>query len=193
MNAKGGEITVLLERLRGGDADAEARLAERVYAELRRLARIRMAAERPDHTLSPTALANEVWLRIEPELAGRRIEDRHHFFAMAATAMRRILVEHARARKAGKRRGGRRTSSDLAGGGPPFGGEDMLALDAALSRLSGIKPRAARVVELRFFAGLSHQEIAAMLKLERRTVDRDWAMARAWLSEQLSPPGGGDA
>ena len=182
-----GDITKLLRELRTGAADAERQLATLIYAEMRRLAAGKMRSERSDHTLTPTALANEAWLKISSELADSNIEDRRHFFRLAALAMRRILVDHARARHSSKRNGGAPVPLDLeiSDVAAPEADELTLAVDDALDRLAAVKPRVARVVELRFFVGLSHEEIASVLGLERRTVDRDWAMARAWLFGEL--------
>jgi RNA polymerase sigma factor (TIGR02999 family) len=189
MQEEAGDITKLLKELRTGSADAEGRLASLIYAELRRLAASKMRSERGGHTLTPTALANEAWLRLNSQIAENDVEDRCHFFRLAAIAMRRILVDYARARSASKRDGGVSVPLDLNGVevAAPEADEMTLAIDAALEQLAAVKPRAARVVELRFFIGLSHDEIATVLGLERRTVDRDWAMARAWLFGQLGP------
>lgn len=182
-----GDVTVLLKRVRAGEAGAEERLASLVYSQLRKLAASRLRAERGSHTLSPTALANEAWLRFGSEISQQNFENRRHFFGIAATAMRRILVEHARARNAAKRGGGVQPV-DLALVDPAAPTDERLvAVDEALTRLAAAKPRAARVVELRFFGGLSHTEIAEVLGLDRRTIDRDWDRAKAWLLQELNP------
>ena len=144
-----------------------------------------MRGERPDHTLTPTALANEAWLRLAN--CEEDFSNRSHFFAVAANAMRRVLVDHARARNAEKRGGGeviRLEDID-----PAAPSSTLPALDEALDALARTDPRAVRVVEMRYFSGLTHAEIAEVLNLDRRTVDRDWAFARAWLFDQLSIPG----
>jgi RNA polymerase sigma factor (TIGR02999 family) len=179
MNTPSTEITLLLKRIRADEAGARDRLGELVYAELRRMASLKMRGERPGHTLTPTALANEAWLR----LCGNdhSFENRSHFFAVAAGAMRRLLIDYARARKAGKRAGGVRIPFEDVVIAAPETDEQLLSLDEALTRLAEVDSRAARVVELHYFAGLTHREIADILAVTRRTVDRDWTMARAWL------------
>ena len=177
-----GEVTQLLLQVRGQQPGAEARLLELVYGELRKLAASHMRRERSDHTLSATALAHEAWLRFGKDLTDADLHSRQQFFAVATTAMRRILVEHARARSAEKRGGA--TQPVRVENLDRFSSPDddqLLALDEALAALSKLRPRAARVVELRFFGGFSHEQIGGLLGLERRTVDRDWAFARAWL------------
>jgi RNA polymerase sigma factor (TIGR02999 family) len=177
-----GDVTRLLLQVRALHPGAETRLLELVYGELRKLAASHMRRERSDHTLSATALAHEAWLRFGKELPDSDVQSRHQFFAVAATAMRRILVEHARARRAEKRGGALqpiRVENLDAFSAPDD--DQLIALDEALVALAAVRPRAARVVELRFFAGFSHEQIGALLGLERRTVDRDWAFARAWL------------
>jgi RNA polymerase sigma factor (TIGR02999 family) len=148
-----------------------------------------MRFERSGHTLTPTALANEAWLRISSEIADSNIEDRRHFFRLAALAMRRILVDHARARLSSKRNGASvPLDLETVEVAAPEADQLTITVDEALERLAAVKPRVARVVELRFFVGLTHEEIGAVLGLERRTVDRDWAMARAWLHGELKQP-----
>jgi RNA polymerase sigma factor (TIGR02999 family) len=182
-----GEVTVLLNKIRAGEIGAQDRLAELIYADLRHLAASKMRWERPDHTLSPTGLANEAWLRLAG-CAGD-LANRSQFFGVAANVMRRILVEHARARKARKRGGEEVLRLQDVDPAAPVKDYTLLALDEALEMLSNINPRAARVVEMRYFSGLTHSEIADVLHLERRTVDRDWALARAWLFDRLTTNG----
>ena len=178
------ELTLLLHQLRSGSSEVESRLFELIYGELRRIAAVRMQAERPSHTLSPTALVHEAYLRISG--AEETYEDRNHFLAIAAKAMRNILVDHARARHAEKRGG---AADCIALGGldvaAPQTDEELLGLDDALDRLAQVNPRQARVVELRYFAGLTEAEVASVLGVTRRTVNRDWSMAKAWLYGQL--------
>jgi RNA polymerase sigma factor (TIGR02999 family) len=163
---------------------------EEVYTQLLAIARQRLAGERPDHTLQATALVHEAWLKIH----GDRPVDwggRAQFFAAAAEAMRRILIDHARARRADKRGGGRRALSitgvaDLAADYDPDG---FLALDDAILRLEDVDRQAAAVVRLRFYAGLSEGEVAQALGLSERTARREWAFARGWLRDALERAG----
>ena len=184
------DITELIADVRQGNHDAADDLFRRVYQELRRLAGSYMRHERPDHTLQPTALVHEAYMRLidQRNLPG---ESRAHFFGVAASVMRRILIDHARAHRANKR-GGRDVkvplddSAALALEHP----DSLLEIDQALERLATLDPRQARVVELRFFGGLSVEEIAGILGVGTRTVDRDWRIARGWLRRQLSSPAG---
>ena len=183
-------VTRLLARWREGDADARDALVDRVYGELRRVAGRRLRGERADHSLSPTALIHETFIR----LADRPVvdwQDRAHFFAVASNLMRRILVDHARARRAEKRGGGRRrvtlsVAEAMAEGESDL---DLMALDEALDRLSALDPRQGRIVELRFFAGLSIEETAEVLQVSSGTVKREWRVARAWLYHALQSAG----
>jgi RNA polymerase sigma factor (TIGR02999 family) len=183
-----GDVTALLRRLSEGDTAARDQLFTTVYQELRRLARRTMRAERSDHTLQATALVHEAFLR----LAGSNAiswEDRRHFFAVAAQTMRRILVDHARTLKAVKRDGGQRADLTPNIAINEENVDDILAVDEALDRLQVIDLRQSQVVELRYFAGLSNDETAAVLGVNPRTVKRDWQMARAWLHSRLSEKG----
>lgn len=181
------EATQLLNAIEAGDPRASARLLPLVYDELRRLAAQRLAQEKPGQTLEPTALVHEAYLR----LVGRREEQhwngRNHFFAAAAEAMRRILVESAR-RKQGPKHGGhlRRVDADLnlAAAHAPEG--DLLALDEALTRLAKESPARAELVKLRFFAGLTVSEAAEVLGISLATAERYWTYARTWLYAELS-------
>ncbi len=183
-----GDVTLLLKAAGGGDRAAHERLFEAVYAELRRVAGAKLRREAPGHTLQPTALVNEAYLRLVPGAAGW--DNRRHFFGAAAEAMRRILVDHARARRAEKRGGGLERVTlagvDIAAESMAV---DVLAIDAALSELAAARPRLAELVNLRCFAGLSIDEAAAALEVSPATAKRDWAFARAWLAERLGPKG----
>jgi RNA polymerase sigma-70 factor (ECF subfamily) len=179
------DVTRLLLAWRRGDRAALEELAPLVYAELRRLAHRQMRRERPGHTLQTTALVNETYLRL---VDSKRVrwQNRVHFFAVCAQLMRRILVDHARARRSLKR-GGKAvhvTLEDAPVGSPPPD-EDLLALDEALTRLAAIDMRKSRVVELRHFGGLSVEETAEALGVSTDTVMRDWKMAKLWLLREL--------
>jgi RNA polymerase sigma factor (TIGR02999 family) len=177
-------ITLLLQEWRAGSQDALERLTPVVYQELQQLARRCMAGERKDHTLQPTALVHEAFLRLVDARVPWR--DRVHFFAVAARILRRILVDHARARGRAKRRGGQRVDLDdvvLVSPEPP---RELLALDAALSDLAAHDPRKADVVELHFFGGLTHEEIAEAVAVSPATVDRDLRLAKAWLRREMA-------
>jgi RNA polymerase sigma factor (TIGR02999 family) len=180
-----GEVTNLLRAWNGGDQGAFARLAERVYPELRRMARRYMRNERQASTLQSTALVHEVYLRL---VDVRRVEwrERAQFYAMAAQMMRRILVDAARAR-ASKKRGGSAAKLNIDDTAvlSPVPDRSILALDEALTAFSHLAPRQARVVELRYFGGLTEEEIVAALEISPRTVRRDWDFAKAWLSREL--------
>ncbi|MCL4867315.1 MAG: sigma-70 family RNA polymerase sigma factor [Gemmatimonadales bacterium] len=168
----------------GDDALAPDLLLTQVYDELRTIARHHMRGERHDHTLVPTALVHEAYLSLYSRDAAT-YADRSHFLSAASRAMRHILVDHARSRRAGKRDGGVRITLDeaMAVGTPPE--LDLLELDDALVQLEAAEPRWARVVELRFFAGLELPEIAALLEVSTATVKRDWQFAKAWLARTL--------
>ena len=169
---------------RSGDNEALHRLLPLVYEELRRVARRHLRKERPDHTLQTTALINEAYLRLMDQGAAEA-RDRCHFVALTSHLMRQILVDHARARLAKKRDGGCRVTlaEDLAAAEP--GEIDVLALDDALSRLAALDPQQGRVVELRYFGGLSIRETSQALGISEATVKRDWATARAWLHREI--------
>ena len=190
MDRTAKEITRLLEEVGRGERSALDELWPVVYDELRRLARSLLRGERADHTLQPTALVHEAWVRLigsEPVTW----ENRRQFFGVAASAMRRVLVDHARRRLADKRGGGAVKLSlshadRVAAGTDP----DVLALDDALNRLSQIDPDKSRLVELRFFAGLTVEETARVLGQSMRTVERDWTFAKTWLARELRGPAG---
>lgn len=181
------DLTLWLGRLSEGDEAALDRVVRVLYDELRALARSRLNHERADHTLAATALVNEMYLKLATQ---RRINaaDRMQFMAVAATTMRRVLVDYARARLRGKRGGGAVSVplDDVA----PFLSEqesdEVLALDAAIERLAAMDARAARVVEQRFYAGLSVEESAQLLGVSTKTVQRDWIAARAWLRKEVA-------
>jgi RNA polymerase sigma factor (TIGR02999 family) len=181
-------VTELLQAWRRGDGAAGEKLLPVVYGELKRLAAAQLRGERQGHTLRPTALVHEAFLRLAGQ-KGLDWRDRSHFFGLAATMMRRVLVDHARARLAGKRAHqpvSLTLMADLPGGaGREFDEAELLDLDRAIDRLAAEHPRPSRVVELRYFAGLEIEEIAAALDLSERTVKRNWAFARAWLLRAL--------
>ena len=175
------EITQLLDAAAAGDRRAAADLLPLVYDELRKLAAARMAAENPGHTLDATALVHEAYLRL---VGDQHFDGRGHFFAAAAEAMRRVLVNHARDHTRLKRGGGRnRVDLDRLTGPDVATDDDLLELDDALDRLATEFPVAAELVKLRFFAGMTLSEAADALGLPRRTADRHWAFARAWLAD----------
>lgn len=184
-----GEVTQLLERWREGDELAYDELLPLVYNELRRLANSYLRRERQGHTLEPTALVHEAYMRLD-NLHQLEIKDRSHFFAIAARAMRRILVEHARGQLADKRIGAHQRlplqeATELAAqAGSP---DQVIAVHDALQDLLSSHPRCARLVELRFFGGLSEDEAAEVLGASRATVSREWRFARLWLYRRLQP------
>lgn len=185
-----GAATQLLLAWSAGDRQALDQMLPLVYEELHRLAARYLSRERPDHTLQPTALVHEAYLRL---INQRRVDwrNRAQFLGIAAGVMRRILVNHARDRAAAKRGGGReRVSISLVEA--PSGGADveLIALEEALERLATLDPRKARVVELRFFGGLTTEEVADVLDVSRATVEREWSFARAWLFDAIEGPGG---
>ena len=180
------EVSVLLQGWRNGDRTALDALLPLVYKELRRLARFQLRQERPNHTLQSAALVNEAYLRLVG-LNAPKWESHSHFFAIAAQLMRQILVDYARRHRAAKRGGDvRRVSVSDAAATAQTTDFDVLALDEALHTLANIDPRQSRVVELRFFAGLSLDEIAKVLDVGPATVQRDWTAARAWLYREMS-------
>ena len=177
-------VTQLLNRWTNGDERALHDLAPIVYEELRRLAHYYLQSERPEHTLESAALVNEAYLRL---LGGQPVElqNRNHFFAVASRLMRQVLVDYARNRKAAKRDGGCRISLSNAMNISVTSDEDLVALDRALEELAGIDERQARIVELKFFGGLSSSSAASVLDISRATVDREWAVARLWLHRHV--------
>jgi RNA polymerase sigma factor (TIGR02999 family) len=177
-------LTTLIGELRQGNDAAREELVTLVYPELRRIAARYMRQERPGHTLRTTGLVNEMYVRLFGT-ASMDWQSRAHFFAAVAREMRHILVDHARARDAKKRPDHRLAISLSQVDVPADEGQDLLALNEALSRLESIDPRASRVVELRYFTGLSERETAEALGVSIATLKRDWAFARAWLLDQL--------
>jgi RNA polymerase sigma factor (TIGR02999 family) len=181
------EVTQILQAWSGGDARAPERLMPFVYDELRRLARAFLSREREGHTLQPTALVNEAYLRL---VGQTRVswQGRAHFYAVASSMMRRVLIDHARAHATEKRGGGvRRLSLEELRVPLEERAAGFLALDEALERLGRMDERKCRVVEMRFFGGLTDEEIAEVLGVTTRTVLRDWQKARLWLYRELSP------
>ena len=187
VNESPGEVTLLLNELKLGNKDALGRLVPMVYRELRQVAARLLRGERTGHTLQPTALVHELYLRlVEQDRADWK--DRAHFLAVAAKLMRHILVDYARARGTAKR-DGMATRIEIAGfelSGEEPRAEEILAVDEALDRLAELDPQQTRVVELRYFAGLTVEETAEAVGISPRTVKRDWAMASAWLRSELS-------
>ena len=182
-----GQITVYLERLRDGDDAALDELLPLVYEELRALAQSQLNFERTDHTLSATGLVHEAYLRLSKQNL-IRAEDRLHFLGIAGATMRRILVDWARGKRRAKRGGGASNVPlhEIDGVAREEDAEEILVLHAALEKLAELNGRSARVVEHRFFAGLSVEEVATLLGVSGRTVERDWRLARAWLRQQVT-------
>lgn len=182
----GGPVTQLLIRVQAGDSGALDRLLPLVYDELQRLARRHIRKERRNHTLQSTALVHEAYLRLVGQ-APSALQTRTHFFAVAANLMREILVDHARRHKSAKRGGGAfRVTLDDALEQAPKADLDLVALDEALLALASVDPAKARLVELRYFGGLTIEESAAVLGLSLATVKRHWSLARAWLYREIS-------
>jgi RNA polymerase sigma-70 factor (ECF subfamily) len=190
-----GDVTRMLSASAAGDELARDQLLELVYHELHRMAQARMRGERANHTLGATALVNEAYLKLVRSLDADAATqpaytDRHSFFNAAAAAMRRILIDHARARGSQKRAGRdphaqRRIPLDLLHASTAVDAADLLSLDDAISRLQQVDPRAAEVVRLRFFAGQDLDTVAELLNVSSRTIKRDWEFARAWLQQVL--------
>lgn len=179
-------LTRLLSEVSSGSEEAAASLFSIVYEDLRRIAAGALRHERSDHTLQPTALVHEAYLRLAEEPEGRW-ENRAHFLAVAARAMRRILVDHARGRNARKRGSGvARFSLEEVEAAAADEELDLVVLDQALARLSALDPRQGRIVELRFFGGLSVEETGIVVGASPRTVKRDWQIARAWLKREMA-------
>ena len=184
MKAEKGDVTQLLNEMAKGDSGAAEKLLSLVYAELHRLAASYMRRERPDHTLQATALINEAYVRLFRENA--EWNSREHFIGMAANVMRHVLVDYARAHHAKQRHGDLKRvemQDDLAISTDKL--EEVLSLDEALKRLESLHPRQGKVVELRYFGGLSVEQIASLLEVSPRSVKRDWSLARIWLFREL--------
>jgi len=187
MNQAPEDVTKLLEQWSDGDREALDRLMPFIYDELRRIAQRQFRHERPENTLQPTALVNEVYLRLIDQ-KGIRWQNRAHFFAIAARIMRQVLVDRARARKAGKRGGAEykldlTEASYIAQDSAPV---DLLDLDRALDELASFDPDQSRIVELKFFGGLSIEETAEVMGVSPATVKREWALAKSWLFRELN-------
>jgi RNA polymerase sigma factor (TIGR02999 family) len=180
------EITLLLSQMSDGDVNAPEKLLPLVYDDLRRLAHVYLSKERSDHTLQATALVHEAYLRMV-DWRNATWQNRAHFFSVAATVMRRVLVDHARRKRAEKRDGfGQKLSLDEAVSFAKEREVDLVALDDALSDLERIDPRQAKVVELRFFGGLTIEETAEVLRVSPATVKNEWTFAKAWLRTRLA-------
>jgi RNA polymerase sigma-70 factor (ECF subfamily) len=187
MSAPDGQVTLLLTELRDGNQDAANRLMPLIYSELRRMAGSYMQRERPGHTLQATALVNEVYMRLA---GGATVpwQSRAHFFGIAARAMREVLLDYARSHIAGTRGGKDAQKVDidaeqLRGLSPKI--ENVIAIDEVLQRLERIDPRQSRLIELRFFAGLSVEEAAEVMSVSPVTIKREWRLAKAWLHREL--------
>jgi RNA polymerase sigma factor (TIGR02999 family) len=188
MKSAPADVTRLLLQWSSGQEQALERLVPQIHGELRKLAASYLRKERPDHTLQPTALVNEAFLKLIDQRSVKW-QNRAHFFGIAAQAMRRILVDHARARLAGKRGGDMHKvpldAGNLVG---PAVDIDLLALDEALTRLAALDPQQSRIVELRFFGGLTMEETAEVMRISPATIGREWRIAKAWLSAELARP-----
>jgi RNA polymerase sigma-70 factor (ECF subfamily) len=181
------QVTAILNGMGKEDSSTPEDFVALLYGELKQMANIQMVRQRGDHTLQPTALVNEIWMRIQPESEEHSWESRRHFFRAAACAMRSVLVDHARGRQAAKRGGGEKPvplNEDI-----HVAAEDadsILELDGALGRLEAEDPDLAELVQLRFYAGMAHDEIADQLNVSVRTVERRWRAAKLWLLDELS-------
>lgn len=192
MSIPDGQVTLLLKAMNQGDKSAADQLLPLVYAELHRLAAGYMRRERRDHTLQPTALINQAYLRIAQQ-DHMEWQNHAHFIGFAANVMRRVLVDHAREHHAAMR-GGKRVRVDLDEGiaVSKEPSTEILILEQALTRLEKLNPRQAKVVEMRYFGGMSVEEVASVLGIAPRSVKRDWALARLWLFEEIQKGAGGE-
>ncbi len=187
MDHVSNDLTMLLRASASGDPRDAERLMSVIYDDLKRIAAGQLRQERPGHTLHPTALVHEAYLRLVNQRTAEW-NDRLHFFSIAARIIRRILIDHARERNALKRGGERRPISlDAVEVAAPMNDRDLVALDEALTELATLSERQSRIVELRFFGGLTIAEIASALEMGSRSVDREWQIARAWLYQRLAP------
>jgi len=178
------DITAILNAIERGDPQAASQLLPLVYDELRQLAAQKLAHERPGQTLDATSLVHEAYVRLVGGASERQFTDRQHFFRVAATAMRHILIDRAR-RKRSRKHGGGQQRHELDAIAAPQPDEELLALDAALEKLAAGDPQKAKLVELRFFAGLTGTQAAEVLGIARATADRWWSYARAWLQAEM--------
>lgn len=178
-------VSALLNKWRAGDQEALQALIPLVYQELRRIAQHHLRQERPDHTLQSTALVHEAYLRLVKQ-APAEVENRVHFLAVASRLMRQILVDHARGHRAAKRGGGLKLELQDAMVSQKAQDVDLMALDNALNELARLDPRQCRIVEMRFFGGLSIEDTAEVIGVSQTTVKREWATARAWLLREMS-------
>ncbi len=182
-------VTIVLQRIADGDREAAEQLLPFVYDELRRMANAAMGAQSKAHTLQPTALVHEAYVRLIRPQEG--YENRSHFMAVASMAMRQILTDHARRKRAARRGGdmGKVSADSIQLEGPSSSQVDVVALDDALTKLAELDPRRHRVVELRFFGGLGVEDVAALMDVSKSTVEADWRAARAWLAAELAEKG----
>jgi len=179
-------VTVILNRAQQGDPQAAKELLPLVYEELRRVAGARMANGSPGHTLQPTALVHEAWMRLVGEDGEAQFQNRTHFFAAAAEAMRHILIDHARRKQALRHGGGQqRVDADDLEIAAPADDDELLAVNEALERLAAVDPAKAELVKLRYFVGMTLEEAAAALGISEPTAKRRWALARAWLFHEF--------
>jgi RNA polymerase sigma factor (TIGR02999 family) len=186
-------VSELLVRWRAGDQQALERLIPLVYKELREIARYHLQQERPGHTLQSAALVHEAYLRLLDQKAGFDAQNRAHFLAVASRQMRQILVDYARSHAAAKRGADFKVELTEALALPQERSADLVALDDALNQLSRFDERQSRIVEMRFFGGLSIEEIGELLGISRSTVKREWSVAKAWLTRQMKRGGHGEA
>ena len=185
--APSDDLTLLIQQWQNGSRDAGDALIEKLYPELKKIARAHLKNERRDHTLAPTALVNELYLKFIKAGSPFAARNRSQFLALAAQSLRQILIDHARMRSARKRGGGVTVTLISADIALPACDKDLLQLDKVLTQLEALDARAARVVELRFFGGLNEGEVAHNLQVSIKTVQRDWKIARAWLVSHLAP------
>ena len=185
--ANSDDLTLLIQQWQNGSREAGDAVIAKLYPELKKIARAYLKNERRDHTLAPTALVNELYLKFVRSGSSFTAANRTQFLALAAQNLRQILVDHARMRSARKRGGGVTVTLISTDMPLPVCDQDLLQLDKTLTELEALDARAARVVELRFFAGLNEEEVAQNLQVSIKTVQRDWKMARAWLVRHLAP------